>query len=333
MHCLRRVGHSQHWLYGLSMMETVQVNVTNIRSSDYAFQIDAIGVSAVRALRDGARGEVGAVFERSFYIVIGGQWICLVPSGGGLGPLNAQCRECTLGNAIKKPLRVGDAVAVANKSINTNSVLQFSFDRAAVWVPAPPGPWAKDSAARGLAHFSRAIVSRPLPQDGLAMLLTDASPPHLNAVAKAAQEPLRSLRAMLLAAIMRSDFSPDVGALFPLMGLGPGLTPSGDDAIGGALIALHLLGEIHARDSIWEKLSPHVAAATNSISRAHLHAAAEGFGHEAIHRIANSLLTGDAAHLREEIDAVHAIGHTSGWDALAGVVMTLTVWLEAQNTS
>ncbi len=91
----------------------------------------------------------------------------------------------------------------------------------------------------------------------------------------------------------------------------------------------HIL-DICARDSIWKKLSLHVAAATNDISRAHLEAAAEGFGHEAIHRIANSLLTGDATHLHEEIDAVHAIGHTSGWDALVGVVMTLNVWLETQ---
>lgn len=288
-----------------------------------------MGTIAARALIEGAHGEVGAVFERSFYIVVGGQWICLVPSGGGDGPLNARCHERDLGN-IKNFIRVGDAASVADKSINIDPKLKFSFERAAVWTPLAPGRWDKDSVARGLAHFNRALVSRALPQDGLAMLLRDGSSIHLNAVVKAAQAPLGKLREIIIAAITHSDASPNIGALVPLLGLGPGLTPSGDDAIGGALIALHLLGENRARDSIREKLSSHMAAATNDISRAHLEAAAEGFGHEAIHRIANALLTGDATHLHEEIDAVHAIGHTSGWDALVGVVMTLNVWLEAQ---
>lgn len=311
------------------MTKAAQTATPGARDNARAFQIGAIGARAARALRDGASGEVAAVFERSFYIVVGGQWICLVPSGGGAGPLNAQCLERDLGN-IKNFIRVGDAVDVSNKSINIASSLKFSFERAVIWTPVSPGPWNKDSVARGLAHFNRAIVSRTLPQDGLAILLTDAGPVHLNAVAKAAQEPLRSLREILIAGILHNDFSSDIGALVPLLGLGPGLTPSGDDAIGGALIALHLLGEDRVRDSIWEKLFAHISAATNDISRAHLEAAAEGFGHEAIHRIANSLLTGDATHLREEIDAIHAIGHTSGWDALAGVVMTLNVWLETE---
>lgn len=311
------------------MTGTVQVDALGVRAAGHAFQIGTMGAIAARALIEGASGEVAAVFERSFYVAIGGQWICLVPSGGGAGPLNAQCLERDLG-IIKKPIRVGDAAGVANKSIHIAPALKFSFERAAVWTPASPGPWDKDSVARGLAHFNRAITSRTLPQDGLAILLTDASPVHLNAVAKAAQEPLRSLREILFTALTRNDFSPDIAALIPLLGLGPGLTPSGDDAIGGMLIALHLLGEDRARDSIREKLFPRIAAATNDISRAHLEAAAEGFGHEAIHRIVNALLTGNVTHLHEEIDAVNALGHTSGWDALAGVVMTLNVWLETQ---
>jgi hypothetical protein len=291
-------------------------------------QIDAIGACAARALHEGANGEIAAIFERSFYVVIGGQWICLVPHGGGAGPLNALCRAHDLGD-IRNSVRVGDAVSIANKSINISGLI-FPFESAAVWTPALPGMWDKGSVARGLTNFNRAISSRSLPQDGLAMRLRDAVPLNSNAVAKAAQGPLQSLR-KIIAATLAGKASFDINSLVPLMGLGPGLTPSGDDAIGGALIALHLLGEDRARDTIWQKLSPHVAAATNDISHAHLEAAAEGLGHEAIHGIANALLTGNAAHLDEEIAAVYGIGHTSGWDALVGVVMTMNTWLEEQN--
>lgn len=295
------------------------------------FQIDAVGVCAARALRDGTRGTVGAVFERSFYIIIGGQWICVVPRGGGLGPLNAQCRESDLGKAIKRPLRVGDAVVIANKTVRIDPALSFAFDRAAIWRPAFPPAWDAHSLARGLAHLSQEIASRTLPPEGLASLLTRADGEHLNAVAAAAREPLEALRKMVMAAAGHGDFSPDVSALIPLLGLGPGLTPSGDDTIGGALIALRMLGQDGPRDAIWAKLSPHVAAATGDISRAHLEAAAEGFGHEAMHRVAASILTGDVTHLGEAIDAVDAIGHTSGWDALVGMTVALNTWLQMQD--
>lgn len=297
--------------------------------SDTHFRIDAVGVRAARALRDGARGAVGSVFERSIYIVIDGQWICVVPHGGGLGPLNARCGESDLGKAIKRPLRVGDAVVIANKTVRIDPVLSFAFDRAATWRPAFPPAWDAHSLARGLAHLNREIASRTLPSEGLASLL-NADPQHLSAVAAAAREPLEVLRKMVMAAAGHGDFWSDVSALIPLLGLGPGLTPSGDDAIGGALIALHLLGQDGPRDAIWAKLSPHVAAATGDISRAHLEAAAEGFGHEAMHRVAASILTGDVTHLGEAIDAVDAIGHTSGWDALVGMTVALSAWLQMQ---
>ena len=53
------------------------------------FEIVEIGPVACRALTPGATGEVRAVFERSFYAVLDGQWICLGPRALGAGPLNA----------------------------------------------------------------------------------------------------------------------------------------------------------------------------------------------------------------------------------------------------
>jgi hypothetical protein len=311
------------------MAETTSAE-TGTGAAIRTFHIGAIGVCAARALREGVRGEVGAVFERSFYVVIDGQWVCLVPKGSGRGPLNAVCREDTLVGAIQG-LRVGDDVAVAKHSLRIGPVLNFSFAMAAEWKPALPGAWDKDSVARGLALLNEATASRALPREGLASLLADPAPAQLNAVAKAAQEPMRNLLAFIRAAIAKNSDMPHVDALIPLLGLGPGLTPSGDDAIGGALIALHLLGEDRIRDSLWARLSPRAETATGSISLAHLAAAAEGFGHEAVHRIVNSVMAGSAESLAEELDAVHAIGHTSGWDALAGIVTALEAWLEAQN--
>ncbi len=55
-----------------------------------------IGCLARNALRPGLRGPslrgtVSAVFERSFYVSLAGQEICLGPPGLGAGPLNLRC--------------------------------------------------------------------------------------------------------------------------------------------------------------------------------------------------------------------------------------------------
>jgi hypothetical protein len=103
-----------------------------------------------------------------------------------------------------------------------------------------------------------------------------------------------------------------------LIGLGPGLTPSGDDALAGAMIALHTFSQaaLAARLAAWAL--PRAAAGTGKISCAHLAAAAEGEGAGALHDVLAALSSPDAASLATCLDDVARIGHCSGWDALAG---------------
>ncbi len=98
--------------------------------------------------------------------------------------------------------------------------------------------------------------------------------------------------------------------------------------LGGALVALNLLGRIDLRDALWHGMPGHgmrepALADANAISRAHLTAAAQGLGSAALHAVLNDILTGTTAALPRRLAAVEAIGHTSGWDALAGAVLVL----------
>src|SRR5690606_34858462 len=61
-----------------------------------------------------------------------------------------------------------------------------------------------------------------------------------------------------------------------LLGLGPGLTPSGDDFLAGALAALYGVGARDHVQLLWSKLEPCLSSATNEISAAHLRCAASG---------------------------------------------------------
>ena len=81
--------------------------------------------------------------------------------------------------------------------------------------------------------------------------------------------------------IRGADFSPSL-FVSGLMGLGPGLTPSGDDILGGILIALHCLGRLDQAGILWDAIGRE-AHRTNRISQAHLYAAAHGMGAEVLH--------------------------------------------------
>src|SRR5688572_1109980 len=101
-----------------------------------------------------------------------------------------------------------------------------------------------------------------------------------------------------------------------LIGLGSGLTPAGDDFVGGAMIALRAYGHQALADRVAAWALPLAKDRSSRISRAHLECAAEGEGHEALHDL---LCTGDAKHL----ERLAGIGHTSGLDAAAGAVLAL----------
>jgi hypothetical protein len=106
-----------------------------------------------------------------------------------------------------------------------------------------------------------------------------------------------------------------------LIGLGPGLTPSGDDLIAGALIALRTFLCLEAAEQLGAWALPLAATRTGAISRAHLAAAAAGEGAEPLHRILAAICAAAEVDLERELDAADRIGHCSGWDALAGIAL------------
>ena len=195
-----------------------------------------------------------------------------------------------------------------------------------------PDAWNAATLSTGIDMLDR-LIEPMIPSDGLAVLglRGTAHRDRLSPVANAAESPARYLGEVVRTAGVSDGKVRPISApvLTPLLGLGPGLTPSGDDLLGGAMVVLHLLGLSKLRDTMWTVLKPFAAAATNDISLAHLAAASEGCGSAALHEALNSLLSGRSHSLRTNLAAINAIGHTSGWDALAGALLALRAWLDA----
>lgn len=279
-----------------------------------------IGCVAARGLRQHASGMVKAVFERSFYLTLNRQWMCVGPRGLGAGALNAICEPWLLAGPLTRRVEVGAPVVWNGRTFHVGSLV-ISFADAEPWCPTPPKLCDQVTLGRGLSAFS-ATLPEPLPAEGLALLLLPARERKGLSPLAAAEAPAQHLGTLVRAA-GGGRAQVDAKRLVSLLGLGPGLTPSGDDFLGGALIALHLIGLTALRDAIWDTLEPLVATMTNDISGAHLAAAAAGFGGAALHALLDDVITGGTAALPQRIAALAAIGHTSGWDALAGAVTIL----------
>jgi hypothetical protein len=101
-----------------------------------------------------------------------------------------------------------------------------------------------------------------------------------------------------------------------LIGLGPGLTPSGDDLLGGWLAALMALGESRSFDQLAKAIAINVQR-TSWVSGAHLKWAARGYFGQAI----CALLEAAAAlsNLDPPLRALLAVGASSGADMAAGI--------------
>ena len=235
-----------------------------------------------RAVLSSGNARVIAVFERSCYVEGPAGLACLGVVGNG--PLNAHCASLPPG------LAVGHTPAI-------------DFGSAAAWSPRRALAGPTHAITQSLARLAT-LAARRLPSEGFGTLLDPARE--------------RPLAVEALSGWLAAPSGVPVGAA-GLIGLGPGLTPSGDDLIGGALCALHATGrgDIAAQLAAWAL--PLAKSGTNRISFAHLECAAEGECGEAVNDAILALASGGEA----DLDRIDAIGHTSGWDALAGAVLAL----------
>jgi hypothetical protein len=249
----------------------------------YRFTAEVVGGAARAALAAGP-GEVCAVFRRSFYLRCGGRYACVGEASLGRGPLNA-----LVSDFAEPPLGAQAAV---------------SFERARLWAPPP-----LRGAARAHLDALRASLDGHVPQEGLGCTILGVH----NALSAHALPALEAIERWLSGHALANEAA-------QLVGLGPGLTPSGDDYLGGVLIGLRWLGRGAQADSLWRWLEPRLADRTSAISAAHLAAAAAGEAHEALHEVLGELSAWQAADLLPSLARLDAVGHTSGWDALAGAV-------------
>jgi hypothetical protein len=106
-----------------------------------------------------------------------------------------------------------------------------------------------------------------------------------------------------------------------LLGLGTGLTPSGDDLAGGALFGRMLVDRRDAWRGIGAALAAEACTASHAISAALLADLVAGQSFEPLHAVADALVAGDDRAAIYAARTLGELGHSSGWDMLTGCLI------------
>jgi hypothetical protein len=204
------------------------------------------------------------------------------------------------------------------------AALRLCCADALVWdgrVSAQPG--LNPSVLAGRAHGLAAWLCRHTPGRGLTPLLLalEHGPTGLSATSAAAYTAL----APLCAGTGRQAFAvPTLLTLVKaLVGLGAGLTPSGDDFLVGLLAVLHVTGSLPCStgSSAHAQFCQCVRLGTSQLSGEFLRCAFDGHFAEPLVMLVRALCTSDTDAWQAHATTLATVGHSSGVDAMVGIAL------------
>ena len=278
--------------------------------SERPLQVAALtlGPHAARAVQSGeAQGKIEAVFASVFYVRFGRALIAVAAKTIAPGPLTI-----TTGATInwqKLGLTTGKTVLLSRGLLIIPGQATIDIDAADLWQPVNQLPENHD-VQRAMARLDATDLNPPTDGYGHTVKASSPKPPEME-------------QASVWTRAVLSHLPADARALYLLFGRGQGLTPAGDDVLGGMMIALHHLGHGSVANALWKTLESQAQSRTNAISCALLKAASDGLGSAPLHHALNALTDPKAKNLSKTLATLDEIGHSSGWDAFAGIVLVM----------
>lgn len=240
--------------------------------------------------------------------------------------------DTSSGFSFEKVLHPGDRMACRNSSLGDgHGHLSIDMHNAKRWkceLPdldgdeiAPPVAAAWNSVWQALYEHKRRInYETPRTESSITDFPWEATFSQIMDV---------HVRAMVEAV---RNLDPSVGtSLAGLIGLGPGLTPSGDDFLVGFLTGLHCTAskkrERLAFLSELGKMVVYLSRQTNDISRTYLFHAAHGQVSSRLVDLLKEISKGDVSdRLQQAANDALQVGHSSGIDTVTGLLFGLSTW-------
>jgi hypothetical protein len=293
-------------------------------------------------LLDSPGGGVLAVLSSSIYLEsFGGYVLAVVGEDGVDGPLTLRVRDLGLCmDAVRG--KEGLPFRASRGRIDIGGLLAVSLCEARAWEPAAPDHLGSEAARK---EASRVLIeamaaSAPDRSSAIIKMLVQGGVVrggHSDGVRPESVEPQPGTSSMLgsrrlaagvakfVQAWHASDADGAGGAVVSLLGLGEGLTPSGDDIASGILATLAWRARLGALPlSVVETLVKRVRDAssrTNRISARLLHYASRGIVYAPAMQLGAALLAGNSEAVEAPAQRLFTIGHTTGIDLATGLLV------------
>lgn len=248
------------------------------------------GAVAARILSRSSHARITHVFHKSFYAEVGDQLICVLAEDFLNGPINI----CV--NEIPRILDVGTCI-------------EISSTKAKIWEPIKFGPINADRLFENLPETYRKDLI-----EAKSLLPKSLSSPLFKTIAQPAL--------IDLCLFLRDKKTAPVPAIKSLLGLGPGLTPSGDDFLIGVMLVLHTVGEKDLFLKLAKIVKNFASLQTSSISNAHLSAMTDSAQANCLLHDLLFALQGKKS-IKQALIRAENFGHSSGKDAIAGIITAL----------
>jgi hypothetical protein len=288
----------------------------------------SIGEIAYETLSEYDKGYVHSVFSNVINLRVNHELVSLISQGGFNSPISLKVdkenfdaykvKEKIAVSAKKEALTIGNGIKISN------------LNEVESWIPKTNKKETGQINTKTLQLVSELVKIYGKPE-GLKPLL------HIINGEKSSNMNIYSEKAVpLITSIIESfpeELETAVNHASNLAGLGPGLTPSGDDLLMGLACTLNLFGNHYGinHEAFTQKLLRSIEGKTNFISRAFLKHYTEGKPSENIDSFYLSILNGNPEAIEENIRKNCRVGHSSGTDTIIGVLLAFKLMREHEN--
>ena len=240
-----------------------------------------------------------------------------------------------LGDVAFEGLRVGTRTTFGDGMLGVGEALRIDLRSASIYrgdLSSLDADLTNPAVAVAWRTARRALSERRLRAASVLRLSdrSDQIPAHESTLARQIESTMRDV----LQATARYDAA-GLARLADLVGLGTGLTPSGDDILTGYLAglwcAVRAKPERRAFLSAVSELVIRSSERTNDIARTYLRLAARGQVSSRLFDLAEAICTGAGPERVSEVaEAAMQVGHTSGMESVYGLLLGLAAWDGAQ---
>jgi hypothetical protein len=301
--------------------------MTKSASSELRRNVTQMGALAQRCLAPGEHGTVLAVLSGALYLHTSSREILWLASEDT--PMHRRCAR--LVDSLPRP-KAGAPFYVDECGLKIGPRVVLDGATASLWQPCPinSGEVVRIAELPGRVRALASILDCAQ-APGLGRFIPEiacAAPESVSA----AQDPvlLRAKSLVLGAADAFREGQGERAALCAdaLVGFGAGLTPSGDDFLGGLLFGANVVRTAYPNTRFLDLAVPAETyqSRTHPISWALLDDHTKGHAIAPLHVIVNGILEGaSVADIRPAVQQLVRVGHSSGWDMLAGLFAGLLV--------